>query len=306
MNKKFNLTTYAKHDTAHCLAPNLFRQLKSGERKKEKLDVLYKYSDKTLRFTGFEPLDAGDMRVLQALVAMGGPSTIILDFNDVVTETAKTLMGFLNPNNYTKDTKAKVINANLSSLLAEIGLSDGGAQRKVAMDSLFRLSNVVVTVETENQKGSCNLLSYCLEKNTKRLYVALNPRITKAILGENGGQFTTIDMSEVRKIKGDLSAILHQRLCAIVDNGQSKILKVDTLIGYIWGKEPLGEATDKQSNVIRQRRYKLNKSINELEATGGWKFTVSGGGSLLVIRKLRKFGNIVNQDEVALEVASIK
>ena len=71
--------THARHDPMHCLVPGLFRSLKRGERKRLKLDVTYHYAEnEQARFVGFEPLGADDMRLLQGLVALGGPKGIIL------------------------------------------------------------------------------------------------------------------------------------------------------------------------------------------------------------------------------------
>ena len=67
--------SHVRHDPAHCLAPGLFRALKRGERKRSKLDVTYDYGDgKRIEFSGPEPLGADDLRILQGLVAMAGPS----------------------------------------------------------------------------------------------------------------------------------------------------------------------------------------------------------------------------------------
>jgi hypothetical protein len=70
---------HARHDRAHCLAPGIFRSLKRGQRKKQKLDTTYVYGEVSLRFVGFEPLGADDMRFLQGIIALAGPHGLILD-----------------------------------------------------------------------------------------------------------------------------------------------------------------------------------------------------------------------------------
>ncbi len=71
--------THARHDPTHCLAPGLFRSLKRGDRKMLKLDVTYNYGHgKRIEFSGPEPLGADDLRILQGLVAMAGPSGLTL------------------------------------------------------------------------------------------------------------------------------------------------------------------------------------------------------------------------------------
>ena len=81
----------------HCLVPGLFRSLKRGERKKLKLDVTYHYAEnEQARFVGFEPLGADDMRLLQGLVALGGPKGIILT-SEPTADLPKQLRLFLEP-----------------------------------------------------------------------------------------------------------------------------------------------------------------------------------------------------------------
>lgn len=79
MKKPKHDLTHVRHDPAHCLAPGLFRSLKRGDRKRCKLDVTYTFGeDESMRFVGFEPLGADDMRLLQGIVALGGPNGILL------------------------------------------------------------------------------------------------------------------------------------------------------------------------------------------------------------------------------------
>lgn len=64
MDNKYKLS-HARHDSVHCLVPGLFRALKRGERKKEKLDITYDCgSGNLIEFKGPEPLGADDLRVL--------------------------------------------------------------------------------------------------------------------------------------------------------------------------------------------------------------------------------------------------
>ena len=49
------------------------------------------------RFVGFEPLGADDMRLLQGLVALGGPKGIILT-SEPTADLPKQLRLFLEPN----------------------------------------------------------------------------------------------------------------------------------------------------------------------------------------------------------------
>ena len=286
MIKSFDLTTHAKHDSAHCLAPNLFRTIKRGDKKKLKLDIQYEFNkDEILRFVCFEPLDVSDMRLLQALVALAGPSEIILDLDSPSSDAAKELIKILDPKHSALLDESRVVNVNLSNLLAECGLENGGSNRKKAIESLIRLSNVTIIANINKKVWSCHLLSFAMDEINKKIFVALNPRITDAVLGNK--RYTTISMEEVRAIKTDAGAILHQRLCAIVDLGKTRAIKEETMIGYIWPKDD-NVNTNIKSDNLRQRKTRLKKAIKDISNAGGWKFIENGSGAITVSRSNNK------------------
>jgi len=223
---KFELT-HARHDRAHCLAPGLFRSLKSGERKRAKLDVTYTHGkDETVRFVGFEPLGADDMRLLQGIVSMGGPNGVLLS-PEPKTEVGKQLRLFLDPQFEAIAQDALVVRESLPKMLAEIGLTDGGDNIKALKASLLRMSNVTVIVTRGSRQASFHLMSYAIDEEDGRLAIALNPRITKAILG--GSSYTRISMDEVRALKTNPARLIHQRLCGWIDPGKSGRAELDML-----------------------------------------------------------------------------
>lgn len=241
-------TTHARHDPAHCLAPGLFRSLKRGDRKQMKLDVTYQYADnEQARFIGFEPLGADDMRLLQGLVALSGPKGIILtpspkaDIFDAATQDAL------------------VVQESLTRLLSEIGLTAGGDNLKGIKASLVRMSNVTVIVTKDGKQASFHLMSHALDEADGRLFVALNPRITEAILGRRA--YTWIDMAEVRGLESDPARFMHQRLCGWINTGKAGRVALDTLCGYVWPNEI-------NENAMRKRRSVARKALNELAALG--------------------------------------
>ena len=59
----------------HCLAPGLFRAIAPGQRRRDKLAVIYRLDNgNQIEFSGPEPLGADDLRVLQGLVALAAYS----------------------------------------------------------------------------------------------------------------------------------------------------------------------------------------------------------------------------------------
>ena len=206
----FNLT-HARHDPTHCLAPGLFRSLKRGDRKKLKLDVTYQYGEgEQARFIGFEPLGADDMRLLQGLVALGGPQGIILT-PEPTAEIPKQLRLFLEPKFDAVEKDALVVRESITKLLAEIGLTDGGDNIKSIRASLVRMSNVTVMVKRGTQQASFHLMSHAFDEADGRLFACLNPRIAEAILGRR--PHTRIEMAEVPKLRTDPARLNPQRNC---------------------------------------------------------------------------------------------
>lgn len=260
--------THARHDPAHCLAPGLFRSLKRGERKRLKLDVTYHYAeDEQARFVGFEPLGADDMRLLQGLVALGGPQGIILT-PEPTSDMPKQLRLFLQPRFDAVGQDALVVRESVTRLLSEIGLTDGGDNIKGIKASLLRMANVTVLVTKGSRQTSFQLMSYAFDQEDGRLFAALNPQIAGAILGRR--PYARIEMAEVRSLKTDPARLIHQRLCGWIDPGKAGRVRLDTLAGYVWPDEVNDEA-------MKKRRQKARKALAEL-TTVGWKVNEYAAG----------------------------
>lgn len=258
----FNLT-HARHDPSHCLAPGLFRSLKNGDYKKEKLDVTYVYGKgEWMKFAGFEPLGGPEMRLLQGIVAMAGPSSLMLDLDEPGSEIGRQLSLFLDPLFDSVKDDARVVRSSLWTLMTEIGYkADDTKTRKSVMESLRRLSAITVIIRSGKRECGFHLLSYAVDDGDGKLLIALNPRITEAVLGRR--PHTRIEMSEVRSLNTDPARIMHQRLCGYIDPGKShpSEIDIDTLCGYVW----VGDCSDA---AMRQRRLTARKAIAEIQKIG--------------------------------------
>jgi hypothetical protein len=234
-----------------------------GERKKLKLDITYHYGPgESIRFVGFEPLGADDMRNLQGLVALGGPEGLILTAQPE-GEFIRRIRRLLEPELDAKEQDGLVVRERFTRLLAEIGLTDTGDNIKNFKASLLRMSNVTVLVTAGNRQASFRLLSYAIENEDVdgrgRLFVAINPRITETILGDR--PHTRIDLVEVRQLETDPARLMHQRLCGWIDPGKSGRAELDTLCGYVWPDAANPEA-------MKKRRQTIRKALAELVAVG--------------------------------------
>jgi len=253
--------THARHDPAHCLAPGLFRSLERGERKKQKLDITYSYSDgEVARFTGFEPLGADDLRVLQGLVAMAGANGASLS-PEPKTENGRHLRELIDPKFDAVEQRACMVRTAMRRLLAELGLSGGGKSMENVVASLHRMSNVTVLVKKDSRQASFHLLSYAFDSQDGTLLVALNPRLARVALGDVK-KHARIEMSEVRALHTSPARLMHQRLCGWIDPGKSGKVEIDTLCGYVWPDE------SSNPNTVKTRRQTARRALDELAAVG--------------------------------------
>jgi hypothetical protein len=271
---EFDLT-HVRHDPMHCLCPGLFRSLLRGDRKNQKLDITYQHGDEKIRFIGFEPLDAGDLRLLQGLVAMSGAEGLNLS-SEPKSVIGKILRMSLNATLEAKKENAMMVKTSVRNLLAEIGLSGSGDNIKTAKASLTRMSNVsvVLTQGTRTASPGYQLLAFTLDESDGELCVALNPRLTAAIVGDD--RHVRIDMNEVRALNSDPARLIHQRLCAWINTGSAGRAEIETLCGYAWPDEANLEA-------MKKRKQSIRKALAELVSLG-WIVTEYAKGKFEIFR----------------------
>jgi len=256
--------THARHDPAHCLTPGLFRSLKRGERKKAKLDVTHTIGDDSIRFWGPEPLGADDLRILQGLIAMsaisGEKGRGIMLRSGTNSEAGQHLRLLLNLQWDAIEQDALVVKGSFSQLAREVGYAEGGSQIKVIRESIERLYAISIIVDRNGLRQGYRLLSeYASDENGSQLFVALNPRITDAILSRR--QHTRINMNEVRALQTDPARLIHQRLCGWIDPGKSRRVILDKVCGYVW--------PDKSSAAaMRQRHVTARRALGEIDGLG--------------------------------------
>ncbi|WP_196606228.1 replication protein C, IncQ-type, partial [Escherichia coli] len=274
---KHNLS-HVRHDPAHCLAPGLFRALKRGERKLGKLDVTYDYGDgKRIEFSGPEPLGADDLRILQGLVAMAGPSGLVLE-PEPETLGGQQLRLFLEPKWEAVTADAMVVKGSYRALAREIGYANIEDSKPIR-DCIERLWKVSIIAQNGRKRQGFRLLAeYASDEADGRLYVALNPLIAQAVMG--GGQHVRISMDEVRALDSETARLLHQRLCGWIDPGKGGKASIDTLCGYVWPSEASGA-------TMRKRRQRVREALPELIALG-WTVAEYAAGKYDIARPKAK------------------
>jgi hypothetical protein len=276
MSKQNYALTFAMHDPIHCLTPGLFRSLKRGERKLTKLEVSYEFGDgEKIEFSGPEPLGDDDLRVLQGLIAMAGPQGQPV-MPSTVSQEGLSSRQKLELRWGAVEEESLIVKGSYRSLAREIGYAEI-EKSKTIRDCIERLWKVSVIVQKDGKRKGFRLLAdYASDEdipNDGQLFVALNPRLASAVLGDT---FTRIDMNEVRQIKLGGTRLIHQRLCGWIDQGKARKVNVDTLCGYVW-PDPVDET------AMRQRRSRLKPLLAELSAIG-WKVKELGKGKYEIKR----------------------
>lgn len=274
---------HVRHDPGHVLAPGLFRSLGPGDRKRMKLDVTYQHGDDKIEFKGFEPLGADDMRVLQGLVAMSGPDGLIMQDHDELDEGPRQLMlSLFKPPAEFRIAERKpdtlVLRGSFRRVAREIGMSEGGQSLLNIRKCIERLYSVTVFVESGGERYGTRLLSsYSSNEKTGELYVALNPRISQAVIGSR--QHIRIDLDEVRGLASDHARLIHQRLSGWIDAGKMGRISMEKLAEYVWPDAAKTPSTE------RFRRKKVRMALDELR-DAGWQITEAKSG-LCEIRRPR-------------------
>jgi hypothetical protein len=259
-----NQLTHVRHDPAICLVPGLFRTVKRGDYEKRKnLHIVYDFGPKEkVEFLGFEPLGPEDLLVLQGLIAMAGKNRTTVSSRPEGKRGLALRKG-MELKGSAIDSLLSVVQCSFYDLAKEIGknTNSGGALKsiKASIKRLWAVS--IVVTSNDNWSGFRILSGIKVNDKTNQLWVALNPRVTEAIFGTR--PHTRINMEEIRKLKIGPARLLHQRLSAIISQGQSKKILPETLMSYIWPDPVDGSAK-------RRRMMTLRKALAEIVATGAW------------------------------------
>jgi hypothetical protein len=251
---------YALHDRAHCLAPGLFRSLQKGKRN-SRLEVTYTYGKELIEFRGPYLLGVDDMRVLQGIIALAGAKGLELT-KAPSTDEGRLLRNLLDLHGGNELQSSLYLHTSYRKLARLIGYKSIDDTRTIRA-SVERLFTVSVFIEANGKRSGFRILSTYVSEDLKKggnLYIALNPRIAAAMVG----QHARIEMSEVLGLSSDPARLLHQRLSAFISPGEKKSVGVDKLVGYVW---PVGQSEPK-ARALNKRKGKISSALIELQSVG--------------------------------------
>lgn len=270
-------------DPALCLCPGLFRNLTAADLDiPVELRIAYTHGKTVLRVRG--PLLSGfDLAILQAIELVAKTTNELVSVKsqggqaDLVSKLASN--DPLDDDQAEADEDAPVVlhgprpeddmcyaSCSIAHLLRTIGLPVNSHYTKQAAESLGNLSAVtlfVAHVDTPNQFQSLHLLAHLrVAKDNRRAHVvqmALHPRLTSALLSRSP-QDVRISVDEMRKLGTNAAArVLHQRLCAIINDGVKRPFKVSTLMEYLYPADKSGIALERLRSRNAQAAYDYRK-----------------------------------------------
>lgn len=278
---------YAKIDAAHVF-DGLF--IPTNGKKRGRIYIEPRDFGKiTVTIMGFEQAGADDQSLFLASCSqLGIDGLIINDPHGEISTSLKADLRIQGDNTYPVASKK----TSLRSLLMDAGYKDceGGASLRQAKKSLIRLNNIQIREHNKitGWDRAAQLMSAHINHKTDEVYIAVNPRLTEAILV---GQNVPISLLERNKLTSEVAKILHCWLCsytrlgASLGNGEGAYL--DTLAPHIWGP-----AYDNESKQVKSKRRSLIKeglleiadATRELHDGYGWVIDITSTGLAFVSR----------------------
>ena len=268
VEKEVKLTyPIAKNHQIIQLSP-IFRPIKRGARKKGIEKVYISKDGKTkAKIKMFKELDIADQDLLLTILAIALPVDrgVILDENS--DEDYQVLLKKLKIQNNSSETNQTImIQTKSYELLKELGKqSIGKSGYEWLKDSLERLSDTTLYLETKDFIGNTNLISYHINKHNKKIYIALNPLNAFVLMNDKKGYILN-NRKERLLLKSDVSKALHAVLLSLIDNKQTKIFKLSTLIEKVYAEKYENLNKDKKKNsrkAIKNAIKEINKTLNE-------------------------------------------
>lgn len=279
---------YTKFDPAHTM-DGVWVPTRGKERKKL-LVPMRKFGEVLIGFQGTSQLGGNDQSIMYAISAQLGIDGLMIDAepNGPISKQLRLALNFSEDKGYPIASKR----TSLRSLLIDAGYKDPESGRALedAKNCLNRLRNAQIR-EIDLSTGwdrVCNLISASFNHNTGAIYIAANPRLTKAVFH---GQHIKISLFERNLLKSEVSKILHSWLCSNIRLGKELGLgngvKIDTLAPHVWGPEWEGYSRQSKSQKrgqLRDALVEIADKTKKLHNGYGWNIDQTTSGIVMVSR----------------------
>ena len=257
-----------------------FRPVKRGARKKG-IERIYVSKDRKskAKIKMFKELDIADQDLLLAILAISLP----IERGKLLDEESQHqhLLDKLKiepKNNFLIQTL--MIETTPYELLKELGKSaTGKSNYKWVFDSLERLADTTLYLETKDFIGNTNLISYHFDKKTKKLYIALNPLNAIVLLNDKKGYILN-NRKERLSLKGDVARALHAVLLTLIDNNQSKTFNIEILIEKVY----LTKFEELNKNQKKDSKKAIKKALEEINKLDNFQIEIYDNNTINIKR----------------------
>lgn len=267
-------------DPMICYCPGLFRNIALSDQEKYIVALDAEYlsprKDWSVRISAPELLGGFDLAVLQSIACLSrtskekpiDPSARPRQKGSIDFALFEALMAATGSDEIQDFSSGPILigNHSIQTVLRAAGLPENGRNSHLVQKSLQRLSSVSLKFDLHEKESKIKrqhyrLISVFVPPNQAdrgyRVHIAINPRLSEFLT--NGElPHTRISLVEARKLGTNYAArILHQRLCAVINDGQERPLKMATLMQYLY-------PSDKQLELADQLRATHVASFRKL------------------------------------------
>lgn len=218
-----------------------------------------------VQYQGFDQLGTDDQSVLLAVCAYLGIDGLIIKphkpGDGVYARQLALDMNLESRDGFPPEEKRKLISQKTTyyNILKIAGYRNLNATKDLRT-ILNRLSNVQARYTTKKWDYSVNLLRYACNKVNNEIYVAINPEMTRALLG---GQHAKISLYERQVLQTEVAKLLHFWMsgyirfgCSLGKNG----VHLNKLCRHVWGPNH-----DKASKyTVSRRKTHIKVALNQI------------------------------------------
>ncbi len=256
-----------------------FRIIKRGARQKG-VERFYQTKDKKTSVTirMFKELDIADQDLLLAILAIALPA----DRGNILSAGSTKnieLWEKLKTKGLFAKQETLYITTSFNELTNELLKTNSGAYSKWIKDSLIRLMNTTIEIDTNEKNSGSNFLSYDIDKVSNKINIAINPLSAVVLLGDKKG-YILHNRKERLALRTTPSRALFSILVGLVNIHQSKTLSVPMLLEKMhfieWKK-----TTVQQRKDLKKSFKKALEEINFLEK---WKITDNKNNTITIYR----------------------
>ena len=260
---------FAKMDTSVGVA-GLFHSVVGKNRPKMEID--HHLKDRTVKYLCWEVLGELEQSVFLAILELAATTGKLIPA-EPKTDIGKAMRSKLEGKDDAEKLRARGIVTTYRRVLVALNRSDSKKNYTLLKDALLRLSRVRIEESRgESWAGGMNLISVVTDGD--RIAIAVNWRVAETL---DGGRFVRIDRSENLRLDSDITRIIHVRLSAWMSSPPHfRTVGLDTLAEWVWGMR-----TNSNSNLKRQHRMRIRKSLMELSQKTNWKVDFKGEKAII-------------------------